>query len=255
MSKAISKKQNYVAPVESIRGLEIFGYDMVSAGLSVLRRTDALPEAILDELASLPKKERVIRLGLMMRDDKKLLMTQENGIQLAVREFCQANDIQSSDIVSIKRDAVYATRAATKLSFGHVVWQRAGRFSSWYKLGGIEFYHDSHGSKLEVKGLGSDVTELHRPHFLEELKSVIIASETLPRDRLAEVCIRARRRYVRFQLDPECYREMNSGSTFRLKNSVGSFDIFSETFPGFDDLDVSYNYSVFLAKLFRCLLG
>ena len=254
--KPLPKGQNWTTPLSSVRDLAIYEYDMEAAGLSAALGRGLLTEAEAAELPSLPKDERVVRLGLICRDRPEVLEGVESGIREAVEAFCAENGIGEEEVLSVKRDAIYTTVRAKALELGrHVRFRLAARYTSFYNLGdGFELWYSSRDDSMAVKGLGQDVAERHRDASLGLARRILGTAEAAARDPLMLALQRARRAYVSIELDPECYRELTKESLFRVRGEVGGCALHSDTFPGPDRVDPSFNYSKLLRPLIAALV-
>ena len=252
---ALPDRQSWTSDAPCVRGFTIREYDLEAAGLSVIREGGLVPEEEASALASLPKAERLVRVGLLCRDRPEVLDAVEEGTKRAVGAFCEANGIGADDIISVKRDAVFTLVQASVLEVGrHLRFREAARYSSYYNLSGVEFYYQSRRDELTVKGLGGRVLEAHGPHLLSVLRGLMRAAEGSSREALMRSLADRRRRYVRLELEEECYREMNSGSMFRLRTTLAGHELRSESFPGWGELDPIYNYMSYLVPLVAALV-
>lgn len=252
---AISSRMNYTCDVASLRGITIFEYDMVGAGLNVLREKKLVSDSEGERLASLSKDKRVIAVGLLCRDNEDILRELENGTKQAVRDFCNLNDITSEDIISIKRDAVYSTRLAKKLKIGEYLnFREVDRYSSFYNFNGIEIYYSSWKNSTAIKGLGKEIEEAHRAYFLKWFTEIIALAEDLQPAKLLQILEMKRLDYLNFKIDVNCYREMNSHNMFKLKDTMRSYNLYVDTFPGIPNTDITYNYMKFVLPMISYVL-
>jgi len=252
---AFPDRQSWTTEAPCVRDFVIREYDLSAAGLSVIMEEGLISADKAASIAALPKEERLVRVGLMCRDDDKILEGVEEGTKRAVRLFCRENGISSDDIVSVKRDAVFSTIQASKLKIGeHLKFRLAARYSSFYNLNGVEFYWSSWSNKLTVKGLGSTVEQAHSQYFLAVLENIMRSAEEAPYEGLMGILQRIRGKYVSLDLDEECYREMNRVSRFRMKMILAGHEFYSDIFPGWENMDPIYNYSNFLVPLIAALV-
>jgi hypothetical protein len=249
-------RQNYTTGISCLRGIPVYEYDMVSAGLSVIKEGGLLPGEVVERLETLPKKQRNVEIGLLLKEDEGLLEEHEKGISRAIARFMEANRISQAELVSIKRDAVFTTRQAETLSVGdHTAFKEANKYSSFYNLNGVEFYYSSWEDRLDVKGLGGRVVERHEGHFLSFLKEIIRKVEFVSYEAALVFLHRKRKEYLTLELDPECYRQVDADGLFRMEDKIGRYSLMVEAYPGDDLVDVSFNYRKFLVPLISAVVG
>jgi hypothetical protein len=249
-------KQNFLTSVEYIKNTPIYEYDMKAAGYSVGKELELFTDDELNELKGLNKKERNIKIGLMMRKDKDLLDAIEKGIKNFVYKFCKENDIHQSDIVSLKKDAIFTIVPAKKRKFGdHIVFVEASKFSSFVQLNRIEFYYSIWEDTLTVKGLSKNTYNFHKDHFLLIIKRILKFAENSNYKDLFRFIKNEKDLYLNENLPPEYYFEMNQNCQLRLYESLDSYEAFTSN-PNYplDDIDISYNYITYIAPLIRILL-
>ena len=87
--------------MEYIFGSRIVEYDMKSAGLSLVTYFKLLPESTIDDIRRMEKKARVIKLGLIQREDKEFAKKLSDAFKEARRMFFEANGIDEESILSI----------------------------------------------------------------------------------------------------------------------------------------------------------
>ena len=83
-------------------------YDIKSGNVSVMSEYNLIPKETIDEIARLPKSERVKRVGILQINNKPFAKSLENGFNLAVQEFIKQNGLDIDvDILAVKKDAVF----------------------------------------------------------------------------------------------------------------------------------------------------
>lgn len=211
------------------------------------------PETI-EKLEAMPKKERNIKIGLMIRKDKELgKIINENLVEYR-RRFMERNGIPDSNVLSIKKDAIFLINQPVKSTrFDNVEFVLKNRYSSFYNLNGVEFYYSP--EYTHVKGLGKEVPKIHRKYMMKFLRKVFKQAETAPD--LTIMCNTIRTfsdKYRKRELDLEYYREMNSTSMFKLMNPYNShmeFTIPHVDYSELDNLDIRFNYMKYILPLIK----
>ena len=253
MARSLFDRSVYTTSLPYYRNL-VYSYDMRSAGLSVLREKGLVSREEGERLAALPKQERVVTIGKMCREDGDLVLDLENGIKDAVYEFCRENDIQEEDIISIKKDALYTTKPASHLNYGEYIrWVEQQRYHCFYNFREVEVYFVRNGP-MDVKGLTEEGRQLHRQHWMVILQSLLSSamSENIHTRMLAFRSLR--RKYLRQELFPECYREFNRNSKHRWKCQIGGLAVYADQYnPELED--ITYNYQHVLVPVITSMLS
>lgn len=246
---------------------EITEYDIKSGNVSIMRVfkdqfDPPLKEDQIDQIASLDKKARVIRVGNMMKDYPGFSKTLEKGFNTVIYTFCQENGLDmsenSEDATSIKRDAIFVVKKKIShtciLKYCNFIPKNV--YDGYIRIKGYEFYIDFPNKKIDVKGLSDDKIPLHQDGMIwlllsiyEEAKKQIMNREKVSRY-LADVCDA----YLSKDLPLECYRQFDNESKFKL--SMGSMDYFSDQIQETDvqDLDIEFNYRMILIPLLKVFL-
>ena len=94
---------------------EIIEYDMKDAGYSLCREFNLLDEVTLDKLSRYEKKSRTIEIGQLQRKDRDLKDKLKDGFIRARELFFEANDLEPSDIISIKTEILLKKNTLVKL--------------------------------------------------------------------------------------------------------------------------------------------
>jgi len=243
---------NYTTQTPIYKG-NIWEYDMSSAGFTMAKKSGLLTDDEMSLLDSLPKQKRVVQLGLLMRDDTQLLDAVEKGIKDSIRGFCEVNDILRSDIISIKRDAVFSTKKATELEIDGAIFREDNKYSSFYLFNRAELFWSTWDRKGTWKGLGKDVVAMHEDHFLAFVGRIITSSETGDAKTVARKLNYFRNQYVTLKLEKECYIECNKDSMYRHHKTLHDANILTKAFPGIENVNPIFNYREFILPLFSVL--
>ena len=87
------ERDSYKTPVKTLFNHRIVEYDMKSANTSIAREFGLLPEKRIKELENLPKKDREIAVGLILRDNPGYSEKQKLGFIAARKLFFTQNEI------------------------------------------------------------------------------------------------------------------------------------------------------------------
>jgi len=253
VSNTLYVKHNYLdKSLNHIVSASIKEYDIKSAGFNMLIAAKAIPQTKIDELNAMPKKERNIKIGLMIKKDKELGKIINQNLVEYRRTFMERNNISDASILSIKKDAIFLiNQPVTSTKFGNVEFVLKNRYSSYYNLGDIEFYYSR--EYLHIKGLGKDVPKIHRKYMIKFLRKLFRQAEEVTD--MSIICQAVRTfadDYRKKKLDIEYYREMNSDSMFML-NSGGIMGTSYKVpwTPDLEMIDIRYNYMTYIVPLIK----
>lgn len=257
-------KPIYLMNIEFLISTFIREYDISQANINVLLQNNLISQDYYDKLRSLPKLQREITIGCLLRDTPGLSEKLKAGIIDARKVLFESNNIQEHEVLSIKNDAVYIIGRELKYTeFGSISFLNKNTYTSFYKLGNKEIYYMndmvSGLQGIDVKGIKDEQLIIHQNYFLSFLMEVF---------RLAEVGdIRVLIKYIQdFYLDyinyrlnsPEFYRRFDAESYFELIGtpySIYRSDIVSNSSITLNELNISYNANIIrsIYKIFTSL--
>ena len=230
---------------------EIVEYDISSAGFNLCRYYKLLPESKLQYLESLEKKERQRALGLLCRDDDTLNENLKKAFVNIRKEFFEANGIKDSDVLSIKKDAIFMLRRCHVTEFGNVVFKEKHVYTSYYYLNRKEFYV---GERLDVKGISDAILSKHDNYMLDFLYKFFKLIETSSRRNCIRELMGFVDAYKAGNLEIGYYRELNEHSLYRMKESVAGWVVMADTVESIDGVDTGYNYIRYIVPLIQVLI-
>ena len=159
----------------------IIEYDMQSAGLSLIQEFQLLPQSRIDALVAIPTKEKRNRaIGMIERKNKDLVEKKKLAFQTAREMFFVKNRLEESDVLSIKKDAIFTTREVTETDFGkYIHFRKKNQYTSYLRVGKqkLELYCNSVQHKIDVKGIGDEMVELHTEGLLKFFSSFVTQME------------------------------------------------------------------------------
>ena len=138
----------------------IWEYDMNAASLSISERFNLLPKDIIDELKLLPKEKRVIKTGLIRRENKDFSVTVDQKLRDVRKEFIDTNHITESDILSLHSDAIiFTSRKKIKNVIDGITFKQSSSASGYIRYNSIEmFYNDGY---MTYKGGNKELLKQH----------------------------------------------------------------------------------------------
>lgn len=253
-STSISDKSHYTAPINYLISTYIREYDISKANISILYTKGVINDETYNKLYNAPRMERQIYIGNMQKDNK-ISEILKNGIKDARDIFINSNNIELSDILSIKNDAIFViNKVATKTKFGNIEFVNKNIYSSFYKILKIELYYFYDMVRqiedISIKGISDDKLELHKNYFLEFLLVIFNSAQTESIEETLSILNSFYEKYIKMDLDIGYYREFNSLSKFRLKPILITNNFMADFLKEENkyDIDISYNIN-FLREL------
>lgn len=255
MSKSVWKKVSYKSSIQYVIDFPIREYDLTKANISVLRDANAISEDLYQYLYACPKDERNITIGKMIGKNTQLETVRKAGIENARRLFMEINNLDDSDILAIRNDAmVVLSDRPMKLDITErTKFRLEGSYRSFYRLGMIELYYDfdpiNKIEVLDIKGLGENSIPLHADYMLDFLKELFYCAQLEGLGTAINILSQFYDNYINLRLEVGYYRELVSGSRYRLNRSFTNFQTIEMDWATERDkkyLDISYNANLLI---------
>ena len=165
MVSDLYKRHFYVnKSIDLLVNNEIIEYDMKSADISIIESKGLLSEEEIELIKSLPKKVRNTKIGKMQKRNKELVKELNKGFTEYRKLLIETNEIDDSDIISIKKDAIFTTKRCDKKSFDKVQFVEKNIYTSYYYFrNGIEIYYNK--NRMDVKGINDEKLKNHKEYF------------------------------------------------------------------------------------------
>lgn len=244
---------NYISDRGVAYNSSIIEYDIRHANINVSKYYNLYEDVkYLDVLAAMPKKEREVKFGLMLRKNKEFSKNLEIGFNNIVKEFLAANDLDIDlDVLSVKKDAVFViNHKVNTTTFGPVEFVQKNKYHAYLNLNRIEFYI---GDKTDVKGIGENY-KLHKEGMILLVEELI---DHIERGKDAnEFLSEVSELYKKRQLNLEMYRQFDSKCKYRciIDDNVVLLDDISYDILD-TSCDISYNYINIILPLIRMFLN
>lgn len=227
----------------------IYEYDMKSAGYNLSRAYKLLPEDKLEELGRLKKDRRSIEIGNIQRANPEYKERLKQAFEEARRMFFEANNLQSDEIISIKKDAIFTTKYCNCTKFlDYIEFRPKHEYSSYIRLNKkIELYYSD--SQLDIKGLGDEIIEYHKDYMISFIRLFFQKMETEDAATVLGFMRRFIDKYKRRELPVGYYRRFDRDPRFDTFDDGIKFYEYWEDQK--EDLDISFNYIEVLIKLIK----
>jgi hypothetical protein len=235
----------------------IYEYDIQSAGLTVLKNKNIITEDTYNLWKTKPKSWVQYYIGSRLGKLQDDIFKTEAEI---VSKFIDINEIQDSNIISRKRDAVFIfnTTISTTTIDGYS-FKLKNTYTSYFKLENFELYYHSDKDFLDIKGL--DISCITHHKLLPYIKKCIMLLERLDQGfmQYREVygyIHNLRNEYCNFTLPLDCYREINKDNLFTIYDISTKKMVKTEILP--DDISririvTNYNFARFIVPFINIL--
>jgi len=230
-------------------------YDMREAGFSLIKEYQLLKKSKIEYLENnFTKQERTIEIGKLQSSDKNLARNMMDAFREARREFCDLNEIENEDILSIKKDAIFIIKKQCKhLKIGkNIEFSMKNRYSSYCYLNKVEIYYSVWNDEFDVKGV------TNKDHLLlTHIYSIIKLNEKVNNKEIVFKNLQnLRLKYLEKKLPLEYYREINPNNGYRFLEKYGRYTPYVDEIDRdiLDDIDISFNYINFIVPLISILI-
>lgn len=207
----------------------IFEYDISKANISILLEEGYITQDQYDYFYKADRNERQIKIGLMQKNDPKIIKVLDEGFKKARYNLVSSNNIQDDEIISIKKDAMFVTRQLSNTIFGHINFNFKNVYSMMIKINKIEFYFNltDQGYILDAKGINDEVLCKHQSSYLSVLCDIFSMMQSGEYINTVIYIKEFINKYESNLLPIEFYREFNQSSLYRIDsfNSIYYIDI------------------------------
>lgn len=234
--------------IEYLFSTEIVEYDMRDAGFSLIKEFKLCNQKIINKLAKMSKARRNKSVGILQKKKEFANTLNEKYVE-ARRLFFEANELDETDILAIKRDAIFVLKYCKHTKFGEIEFRVKNTYTSYLYMNGFEFYY--YRNKLDVKGFNQ---EPHQEYMLDTIAEFCKLMENSDETTVKKFMKKFITYYRNKELEIGYYREMDTNSLYKTFSKCFDFDIFVDSFYDYDNLDISYNYYNYLVPMMRILM-
>lgn len=250
--KRLANLSSYITPSRYISG-RIVEYDIKSANITMLKKYNVISQDYFNFLSNLPKYDREVEVGLLIKSDIKYYNIIRDGIIEAKTNLFISNNVDPLSIVRIANDAVYinSSNDLPYTQFDNVIFKQKSVSNSMLKLDNLIIFFSYIGESLDItiKGIKPETQKLHEDYMITFIANIMYLIERVsPIDALNSIN-EFYIDYINLKLPIEYYRELNSNSYYRYK--YGNFHL-SEV-SDINDIDINYNLYI-LRELWSIIL-
>ena len=148
-------------------------FDIKNAGITILYEKGILTKKEYLYYINLDKDTRVIKTGLLLKDNPKYYDIQMAGFREYMDKFILANKIKKYSVYEIAKDALWIIGRQPKLlKFDNIEFVKKREFTSFFKFRKVIFYVNSRTDIIDIRGSNpKDNT------FLNVIKDILIKYE------------------------------------------------------------------------------
>lgn len=225
----------------------IYEYDMKNAGFNLTRAYNLLPKSKIEELGRMKKERRTIEIGKIQRKDDVYKNKLLQAFKEARRMFFEMNNIEDSDIISIKKDAIFTTKRCDFQKFLEFIeFRDKNYYTSYIRLSKkIELYYSER--QMDIKGLGKESLEYHKDYLIHFIHLYFKKMECDEPAASLEFIRKFIDKYKRRELNVGYYRRFERDPYFQIINDDSKYYEYWE--ENKDEIDITYNYFEVFIKL------
>jgi hypothetical protein len=196
----------------------IVEYDMQTASLAVSERYGLIEPVLLEQLKTMPKDQRVKKVGLMQRESKEFSNALIEGIIRTREEFIKINHIEESDILCIHSDAIiFDMKNSVIDKIDNVNFILKESWSSYMRYNGVEIYYDDTDGVITYKGIPKDMLKMHTLGINKYLLQIFRMVESCD-DSVITFMRKFQKKYLQDSLPDYYYNSFGKLGDFKFSN-------------------------------------
>lgn len=233
---------------------DIIEYDMRRAGLSIIRQDKLLSDNEIQRLANLDKHESDKAIGKLYLKNKQFKELHMKGFQKYRIRFGELNELNDSDILSIKKDAIFVKKYCDITQIAdNIEFREKNHYEAFLKIRKMEIYWSP--TRMDVKGISDERLELHRPYMLETISRFVRLLSQYDYEKATKFIVKVMNDYKIRNLPVGYYREFSSDSNY-VHNVNGKVMLLHNVGESFkSQIDIAYNYLNVLVPLLQLVMG
>lgn len=253
LTKLITSNKNISCAISTI----INEYDIKSAHTTACYFIYG--KDMYDKLMSMPKLDRNIEIGRMMKKDPTLYPKIEQLLLKWMNTFLEVNNIKPQNFIESTRDSIMLVNkkpTTTIFENGMVVFRnKEGEFTSFYRINGKIILFDNMNYEIKIKGLNSDSSIIKDSIFVEKyLKPLLNTIENVHSIGIVK-CLKQlsiyRDKYINSE-NLDLYRDLTQENKF--VSDIDGELILSDYVIDPTKLVKLGNYKNFVMPIMRCAL-
>jgi hypothetical protein len=214
MANHLYLKHNYLnKDIAYLRNNIIREYDMVNAGINILRYNNIFTQEEYDQLNSMEKLEKNVVVGKFLKNNPDISDALMNEFINVRKELFERNDINDDDVLSIKKDAIFViNKKMTNLQLNEFYqFQEKNKYIGYMNIDNKEFYYDMVKRRLDIKGFSKHIKEFHMNYLFKELEELMYLDLSDEKNMVFEKLIQLKYNFVTKELPKEYYYDILQG--------------------------------------------
>jgi hypothetical protein len=184
---------------------KIMECDMREASLQIAEVFHYLPQNVIDELKLLPKKDRVVRVGNIQKQDPSFSDKYYTKLKEVRKHFIEVNNITDDEIISIHSDALFInTRRKLKMVVDGIEFKAKHQWTSYIRYENIEMFYNDDDESITYKGIRENVLDKHTIGMCRHILKVFKMIENND-DRIYHYLSEYQTQYLKGELPENCY--------------------------------------------------
>ena len=242
-------EKNYTINLGYLFNNYIREYDISKANINILFAKGIIDKELYTKLYHADKMYRQIYIGKMIQSNEKIQEVLNEGIKEYKKKFFDANDINDSDIISIKNDALFILNKKPRvLTFDNIIFAHKNTYTSFMRINELEFYYgaDMNNEVIDVKGIKDTDLEMYHMEFLNIVIDFFRHIQMNGPEISLQYITSIIHSYVNLELPINTYRRFNSSNSFVLNGLTISYGVSSlpDNIQSKRSVDISYNLSL-----------
>lgn len=236
--------------IDYLLNCEIREYDLKSAGMNLIKYFHLASDKVIHSLERMDKDSMHKEIG-MMQKDTSFAKAMSDAFVEARRIFFDANDIDVTDILSIKKDAIFLiNKKCSTTQFGNMEFRVKNTYLGYMYLNKVEFYFTDSNTPLDVKGLGNEIHMYHDEYMLDFIRDIFAYSIYAGRKELIKYLTEFIDAYRTNRLAYGYYRHLDSDNFYTIIDPEDG-PILIKDIDDQDEvtLDITYNYFNYLVPI------
>lgn len=214
MANHLYLKHNYLnKDIAYLRNNIIREYDMVNAGINILRHNNIFTQEEYDRLNSMDKLEKNILVGKFLKNNPDISDALMNEFINIRKELFERNEITDDDVLSIKKDAIFViNKKMNDLQLNEFYqFQEKNKYIGYMNIDNKEFYYDMTKRHLDIKGFSKHIKEFHSNYLFKELEELMYLDLSNEKNMVFEKLIQLKYSFVTKELPKEYYYDIQQG--------------------------------------------
>lgn len=234
MMKSLYERSLYLdKDIDYLFNCEIREYDMQEAGFNLIREFKLLKPKQIEYLETLDKDQRHIRIGLYQKDKDFANIMKEAFIK-ARKIFFEQNELNDSDILSIKKDAIFVIKKqCINNKYGFINFRIKNQYLGYLHLNKMEFYYTNPNTDLDIKNVNEESITYQKEYMIDFIKDLFTMVIYNDRKAVIKYLTDFIKLYRSNQLENGYYRELNRDSFYEIYDD--------DMVVRLKDLDPNYN--------------